>query len=883
MKRDGSREGAGASAVPGLRGELEAVLARAGLDAGAVAVFADAVLLAGAATAGRPVAGVEAGFVPFSRPALPEGITRQSDEAGGEEAGSVDGLCAVADRAQTAVEAVNQVIARLERVRLVAVAEGVSAMGRVELARRGVLDVGELSATGRQRWRWRTKARVRQDLTPATGWSRAETATLVGVATAPVAFRTPVNSALSRGTVTWALVRGLWRACDKAKLSAADAAHVASVMLADEAGTCVPERLEADGTVTRAPWGHGVFWAVLEREVGKVAACPDPGDQASVEAAEAARAAREAAYRARSMWVRVNEDGTAQVCFTGTALKVLALGDRLDKAARAARGAGDARSVAQLANDIGIALLGHATIGAHELPDLDIFKSTQPAPEDLVAAGWTPQVIAALSALPPAILQVIVPLLALHDPATAHTLPGVHRTTTTQDPHGHAGQGPDGAYGATGDEGGGAAGESVGPPGEAVGGAAQEASEGSGGTSIEAGHTGAPGCPACLPSVRAARNHDIDHASRAARQDPGEDSAHRECLGEDSARGRDPDRGEDSAHHQGQRRVPRVAWVGRVLGKQPKFLGPDLVRRLALSPGSTFVRLLVDPADGRCLERSTTAYSFDAAMRAQLAAADVTCRAPGCDHHAGSCQVDHVIPHGTGGLTRETNGQVLDTWHHDPKTAKAWDAVLHANRDVTWTTTLSRVYRTRVHDYRELVTLMVDALDRVATVDEDDVADQINREVYQALCYRGAGERLNEGDDDTYDEAHLARFGGDITIGLSHRDPLTGRRTPGPSPTARDRADTAAALARTTPPSTAPGDTRAGDSSGGDTTSGDGVAVQGKTSLGSGQRQPPATSDQDRPRYPGGRRWGLTDRPNRPEQDRQTPWSQRRNDDPPPF
>ncbi|WP_425600149.1 hypothetical protein, partial [Ornithinimicrobium sufpigmenti] len=242
---------------------------------------------------------------------------------------------------------------------------------------------------------------------------------------------------------------------------------------------------------------------------------------------------------------------------------------------------------------------------------------------------------------------------------------------------------------------------------------------------------------------------------------------------------------------------------------------------------------------------------------------------------------------------RETNGQVLDTWHHDPKTAKAWDAVLHANRDVTWTTTLSRVYRTRVHDYRELVTLMVDALDRVATVDEDDVAGQINREVYQALCYRGAGERLNEGDDDTCDEAHLARFGGDITIGLSHRDPLTGRRTPGPAPAARDRADAAAALARTTPPSTAPpsnaplsavpGDTRAGGSSGGDTTPGDGVAVQGKTSPGSGQRQPPATSDQDRPRYPGGRRWGLTDRPKPDQQDRQTPWSQRSDDGPPPF
>ncbi|QFG67469.1 HNH endonuclease signature motif containing protein [Ornithinimicrobium pratense] len=788
-----------------------------GLDAGAVTVFADAALLAGAVSSGGSVAGVGTGFVPSSVSAVEGGSTAQVEE----EEGSVDALCATADRAQGAVEAVNQVISRLERVRLVAVGEGVVAMGRVELARRGLADPGELSATGRERWRWRAKARVRQDLAPATGWSRAETASMVAVATAPAAFRAPVTSALARGTVTWVLVRGLWRACDKARLSAADAAHVATVLLGDDPGTCVPERLEADGSVAAGPWGLGAFWVALEREVAKVAACPDPGDEASVKAVEEARAAREAAYRARSMSIRVNEDGTAQVCFTGTTLKVLALGDRLDRAARAARGAGDARTVTQLANDIGIALLGHATVGAHELPDLDIFAATTtPTPEDLAAAGWTPQVIAALSALPAAVLQVVVPLLALHDPTTAHQLPGVHRTTTSpaneiSDPTGEG------------------AGESR-EAGEAVA-VSREAGEAAGETDGEGGHTGAAGCPACLPSVRAARNHDIDKTSQQARQDAGDDK---------------PGPQENSAH--GQRNVPRVAWTGRVLGKYPGFVGPDLVRRLALSPGSTLVRLLVDPSDGRCLERSTTAYSFDASMRAQLAAADVTCRAPGCEHHAGGCQVDHVTEHGTpGGHTRESNGQLLDTWHHDPKTAKAWDAVLHANRDVTWTTALSRVYRTRVHDYRELVTLIVDALDRVAAVPEEDVADQINTEVYHALCYRDRGERLNEGDDDTYDETHLARFGGDITISLSHTDPATGRRTPGPSPAAQTGAAATAATTRTAPPAT---DSNA---------------------------SPAEPGDGDRPRYPGGHRWHLTDRAASDQQARPAPWSARHDDDPP--
>ncbi|MCK0114357.1 HNH endonuclease, partial [Ornithinimicrobium sp. F0845] len=107
-------------------------------------------------------------------------------------------------------------------------------------------------------------------------------------------------------------------------------------------------------------------------------------------------------------------------------------------------------------------------------------------------------------------------------------------------------------------------------------------------------------------------------------------------------------------------------------------------RILALTPGSTLYRLVTDPATGALIERSTTAYKFDKAMRAHIIAADVFCRMPGCLRPASRAQIDHVQEYGTaGGHTCIGNGQPLDEPHHDLKTKKHWDAVIHANRDVT--------------------------------------------------------------------------------------------------------------------------------------------------------------------------------------------------------
>ncbi|WP_299449728.1 HNH endonuclease signature motif containing protein [uncultured Serinicoccus sp.] len=222
--------------------------------------------------------------------------------------------------------------------------------------------------------------------------------------------------------------------------------------------------------------------------------------------------------------------------------------------------------------------------------------------------------------------------------------------------------------------------------------------------------------------------------------------------------------------------------VGQVLGAHSAYISADQVHDLAVLPGTVLERLLVDPADGRCVERSLERYRPDAAMRAQILAADVTCRAPGCLVHAGACQLDHVIEHGAaGGVTAETNLVPLHVGHHHPKTLKAWDSSLAENRNMTWTSLLGRLYRTRSHDYRQYVHRVTDALDRVHAASTTDPADrlpQVDREILLTLAFRAAGEGLQAGDDTV--EPDEGRFGGWGFVSLTHTDDR-GMRRSGPS------------------------------------------------------------------------------------------------------
>ncbi|WP_151524473.1 hypothetical protein [Serinicoccus kebangsaanensis] len=230
----------------------------------------------------------------------------------------------------------------------------------------------------------------------------------------------------------------------------------------------------------------------------------------------------------------------------------------------------------------------------------------------------------------------------------------------------------------------------------------------------------------------------------------------------------------------------RLGSVGHVLGHHPAFISPGHARELALLPGTTLSRLLVDPADGRLVERTIARYRPDADMRRQVVAADVHSRSPLTRVPASRCELDHVLPHGTpGGLTGEHNLGSLDIRTHQFKTARTWSVAINRRRDLTWSTLLGQTATTRVHDYRQYLDRAFattppgepsgdhgahDTADTRGTIDaRRDLACQA---LYAALVHRGADAFLSDLDDDADD-----------------RTPLTGwacvaRRSPGePVPT----------------------------------------------------------------------------------------------------
>src|SRR5699024_898072 len=107
-------------------------------------------------------------------------------------------------------------------------------------------------------------------------------------------------------------------------------------------------------------------------------------------------------------------------------------------------------------------------------------------------------------------------------------------------------------------------------------------------------------------------------------------------------------------------------------------------------------------------------------------------------------------------------------------------------REVTWTTLLGRIYRTKAHDYRQYTALLRSALNSVdehatGSGSSDAAAERvaaIDLAVHTALSYRPAGAGLL-GDDDWDEAAHW--FLGAGVVSLSYGT-AQGRRRYGPHP-----------------------------------------------------------------------------------------------------
>ncbi|USQ81656.1 HNH endonuclease [Ornithinimicrobium faecis] len=606
---------------------------------------------------------------------------------------------------------------RLDAVVLTATRELTAAQGQVLLLDKGGRSPDDLTPTQWEKWRAWAKRVTRRELGAATGWGPGEVSDLVALANLPTAVTAPVTHSLVTGESTWRLVRRFQRACST--FTTEDAAAVANGLFGDDPTASVSERLDSAGEFLGRPWHHPEFYRALDREVNKIKG-RDP---------EATKKTREDSLAANDTRVLIEDNGTAQVMIGCTATQGAAIADRIDKAARAARKAGDTRTQTQLRAATSIALLLHGTADLAGLPD-------DPA---LVTVEQSEHLTKILHGLPAAQLNVIVPLNTL-----IGTTPGGLTPTTATDADGNPIPAAFAAGGAT--------------PGQS-------------GTRP----SGTDGLSSCTCECTCGAEADGSFTDRA----PDDGSRGRDCPDPGQA-------GQDCPPTQPPSPAPGEpdgeVGVGEVIGKHSVFLTPDEVRTLALTPGSTMYRLLTDPATGVLVERSIKAYPFDAGMRAHIIAADVFCRMPGCLKPASMAQIDHVQEHGTpGGHTCIANGQPLDTPDHDLKTKKLWDAVIHANRDVTWTTLLGRIYTTKAHDYRQYTKLLTAATQQVdeAIATGTDPAAAVDAAVYQALSYRPAGAKLEAEDDDDFSEL----FTGWDSVTLTHT-PESGRRTYHPAPDA---------------------------------------------------------------------------------------------------
>ncbi len=130
------------------------------------------------------------------------------------------------------------------------------------------------------------------------------------------------------------------------------------------------------------------------------------------------------------------------------------------------------------------------------------------------------------------------------------------------------------------------------------------------------------------------------------------------------------------------------------------YLAAGMVRELAYAAGSTWRRLVTDPATGHAIELSTTRYAPGPRLRDAVIARDAHCRAPGCTVPAERCDLDHDVDWTAGGATSLANLSAKHRRHHNHKTAGWWRTEQDpASGHITWTTWAGRRYETSPKRY----------------------------------------------------------------------------------------------------------------------------------------------------------------------------------------
>ena len=573
------------------------------------------------------------------------------------------------------------------------------------------------------------------------GYGVQEARSLVGLALAQHRLRGVITEGMRRGEASWPLVQHFWQG--SGQLTEDQRHLVATSLFGDDEDLAVEERRDVDGRLrVGEAWSHAEFRAACDREITAA-----EGLDVAAE-----RERRRRAYAARTAHLRLHDDGTGTLSIRGPVTTLAAIHERIDTGARNARGSGDERTLANLRCDISSALLLYGTVAippgrpsaatgaassqssgdVREEDAPDAGADTAEGEADVPDGGARSQETAAADVqelfddlIAPEQMDRLIRIINALPEVSLQVVVPLDVLTGGRAPCPHCGAQPS---------------HSADPPPPAPQGNTAEGAVGP--------PDGEP--PDGKPPDGKPSNHEPPH------DEPPE---WMRVLADLLPRG--PGRG----------------LVGEVLGPVPVFISPGQARELALTPGTALHRIVTDPLDGRCVERTREGYRPDAQMRRQIRAADVYSRFPGSRTHFGACELDHVTPWGwAGGPTGETNLATLEIPAHQAKTLGHLDLTINCRRDLTFTTLLGQIVGTRTHDYTQY-------LHARAADDLEARRDLANRAVYAAYAARTGqpGQPGQPGQNVPPPRGlRRPREPGDAWITLTHS--VAGQHRPGAAP-----------------------------------------------------------------------------------------------------
>lgn len=122
-------------------------------------------------------------------------------------------------------------------------------------------------------------------------------------------------------------------------------------------------------------------------------------------------------------------------------------------------------------------------------------------------------------------------------------------------------------------------------------------------------------------------------------------------------------------------------------------IAPEVARELAAHAPS-FTRLLTHPETGAVLSIGRDRYKIPKDLKTWLRVRDKTCRHPGCNRIAASCEIDHTIPWCRGGPSNHGNLSHLCRLHHRLKTEGFWHYNQPQPGTITATSPAGKTYTT---------------------------------------------------------------------------------------------------------------------------------------------------------------------------------------------